>query len=73
MPNSDWDWYFKGYDISAILIFIASWIYCIINYGFLLGVGLGWLPSIIVAFVLSFLWPLVLVGIAAFLYLTFGK
>jgi len=45
----------------AVLTFAGSWIYCIYEYGFLFGVGLGWLPSLIVAFgvfVLSrLLWP----------------
>jgi hypothetical protein len=35
--------------IVAFITFVSSWIYCIANYGFLFGVGLGWLPSIIVA------------------------
>jgi hypothetical protein len=35
--------------VVAFIAFASSWIYCIAHYGFLLGVGLGWLPSIIVA------------------------
>jgi len=50
--------YWIGYLISWLLIFIGCWIYCIAHYGFLLGVGLGWLPSLIAAFVVSLLWPL---------------
>lgn len=39
-----------GYGLWAALItFAISWIYCIAAYGFLFGVGLGWLPSLIVA------------------------
>lgn len=53
--------------LSAIITFIASWIYCIAHYGFLLGVGLGWLPSAIVAvfvgFVVAYLWGLVAVAV----------
>ncbi len=33
----------------GLITFVSSWIYCIAAYGFLLGVGLGWLPSLIVA------------------------
>jgi hypothetical protein len=40
--------------MSGCLIFISSWIYCIANYGFLFGLGLGWFPSIIVAFIGGF-------------------
>ena len=62
----------EAYKIGAIitwlLIFIGSYIYCIANYGFLLGVGLGWLPSAIVATIFCWLWPLyalvVLLGVA---------
>jgi hypothetical protein len=36
--------------IVGFITFASSWIYCMATYGFLFGVGLGWLPSIIVAF-----------------------
>ena len=39
--------------------FIGCWIYCISEYGFLLGVGLGWLPSLITGVVVGALWPIV--------------
>ena len=48
-----------GFVITWIVTFIGSWIYCIAAYGFLFGVGLGWLPSAIVATVAAFLWPLI--------------
>ena len=35
--------------LAALAAFAASWVYCIFHYGYLLGVGLGWLPSIVVA------------------------
>jgi len=54
------DGYWLGYKISWVLIFIGSWIYCIASYGFLLGVGLGWLPSLIVASIGAFLWQIAL-------------
>jgi hypothetical protein len=59
------EWYRVGYKISWVLIFICCWIYCIASYGFLMGVGLGWLPSAIVASLASFLWPLLVVGVVA--------
>lgn len=33
----------------GVMAFLASWVYCIFEYGFLLGVGAGWLPSAIVS------------------------
>ena len=59
--------------ISGVLIFIGAYIYCIATYGFLLGLGLGWLPSGIVAAIvggaLVLLWgPAVFLLSLMFLY-----
>ncbi len=35
--------------LVGIAAFIGSWIYCISEYGYLLGVTLGWIPGVIVA------------------------
>lgn len=56
--------YFTGFWVVAVPTFIGCYIYCIVSYGFLLGVGLGWLPSAITAVVAGLLWPIVLVAIA---------
>jgi hypothetical protein len=62
--------------ITAVLVFIGCWIYCIAAYGFLLGVGLGWLPSGICAalagIVVRFTWPLIALGIAFLAWGMFG-
>ncbi len=46
--------------ITGLLTFIAAYIYCIATYGFLFGLGLGWLPSGILAAIVGgltvFLW-----------------
>jgi hypothetical protein len=51
-------WYFRigaGFGlISAIVTFFASWWYCTVTYGYLLGFGLGWLPSLILAVIVFF-------------------
>lgn len=57
--------YAWGVIIVGSIVFIGSWIYCIFTYGFLFGVGLGWLPSAIVAVIAGLLWPLL--AIIAFL------
>jgi hypothetical protein len=41
----------------GFITFICSWIYCINEYGFLWGFGLGWIPSFMLAAILGFLWP----------------
>lgn len=56
--------YETGSAITALIVFIGTWIYCISAYGFLFGVGLGWLPSLIVAAIVGFLWPLILLVVA---------
>lgn len=48
--------------IVWFVTFFGCWIYCIAAYGFLLGVGIGWLPSAIAATVAAFLWPLVAIA-----------
>ena len=54
---------------SAGLTFIASWIYCISEYGFLFGFGLGWLPAailaVLVGLVFRYLWPLLALVLGA--------
>ncbi|MEX1205815.1 MAG: hypothetical protein WEB85_11245 [Dongiaceae bacterium] len=58
----------KGYKVGFVLFwviaFIGFWIYAINEYGFLLGVGVGWFPAAIAATVVAALWPLImLVGV----------
>ena len=47
----------------GFLTFAGCWIYCISTYGFLFGVGLGWLPAIICAGFAALLWPLAVVAV----------
>jgi hypothetical protein len=59
--------------VVGALIFVGSYIYCIVTYGFLWGLGFGWLPSaisaVIVKEVVTFLWaPILAVAILAALY-----
>ena len=65
--------YSVGFGITWVITFIGCWIYCIAAYGFLLGVGLGWLPSGITALVVAALWPLVAFLIVAAVLLIFSK
>ncbi len=65
--------YQVGAAITWFLIFIGAWIYCIAAYGFLLGVGLGWLAAGIAATVLCWFWPLYLLGAVGLALLILGK
>jgi len=65
----EYRWYWIGYRICFVLVFFGCWIYCIASYGFLFGLGLGWLPSGITAAVVSFLWPLLVAALVILLWL----
>lgn len=63
-PGSSIDWsliYFAGAGITGVVTFVGSWIYCIATYGYLFGVGLGWLPSLIVGTLAGYLWPIIVI------------
>jgi hypothetical protein len=54
--------------VAGVVTFVGAYIYCILTYGFLFGLGLGWLPSLILAgitgWAVVFLWgPAVIIGL----------
>jgi len=65
--------YIAGAWLTGIVTFIGCWIYCIATYGFLFGVGLGWLPSAICAVIAAVLWPLIALAVAMLAYFIFAK
>lgn len=70
----DWDtFYLIGGFVAGPIAFIACWIYAIASWGFLLGVGLGWIPSLFIAVIARFIWPLLalvlVVGIAVITFI----
>lgn len=44
--------------ITGAIAFIFVWIYAISQWGFLVGISLGWIPAIITALLAAILWPL---------------
>jgi hypothetical protein len=62
--NNEGGCYAGGFAITFFLVFIGTWIYCIAAYGFLLGVGLGWLPAAICGMLAGLLWPLLWLAVA---------
>ena len=62
------DWYTTGALITGIIVFLVVWIYAISEWGFLVGVALGWLPAAIVGSIAGLLWPVVAL-IIAYLFL----
>lgn len=69
MKTTPSDIYAVGAVVIGGLTCIVSWVYCIATYGFLLGLGLGWIPSAMVATILGALWPLVVVVLIAIIVL----
>ncbi|GAB1534981.1 hypothetical protein ADMFC3_06120 [Geovibrio sp. ADMFC3] len=53
------------------VVFVIAYVYCVKNYGLLLGGGIGWLPSVIVAYVAGLIWPAV-IAFAAFMVISGG-
>ena len=49
--------------LVAAITFVICWIYAIAAYGWFLGLGLGWLPSIFIALIAGFLWRLILLAL----------
>lgn len=53
--------------LAALATFLGAWGYCVAEYGFLFGFGLGWLPAAILAAIVGlgvrFLWPLLALGL----------
>ncbi len=62
--------------LSAAAVFIGAWAHCVATYGFLFGLGLGWLPAAISAglalILIRWLWlPIIAVLAFAFLKASF--
>ena len=64
-----WTLYRVGFWITAVVTFFCCWIYTIVASGFIVGVLIGWLPSLIAAAVIGALWPVIVVGIVVTAYL----
>lgn len=63
--------YIVAATITGTVVFVIAWIYAIAEYGFLLGVGLGWLPAGIIGVVAGIAWPLIALAVAGLAYLAF--
>lgn len=53
--------------VMGIVTFFASYAFCITKYGFLIGFGLGWLPSAMLALAITaiarFAWPFLIIAL----------
>jgi hypothetical protein len=56
--------------VAGVVTFIGTWAYCVMTYGFVLGLGLGWFPAAICAGVVG--WATVVLWGAALLILVIG-
>jgi hypothetical protein len=44
--------------IIGLLVFLGIWIYAFSQWGFLIGLMFGWIPSMIGAIIAAYVWPL---------------
>jgi hypothetical protein len=59
--------------IIGVITFFGCWIYAASEWGFLLGFGLGWIPSFFIGLIAGFIGPAILVivlfiGAGLFIY-----
>lgn len=55
--------------IIGVITFFACWIYAAYEWGFLLGVGFGWIPSLFIAIIAGFIGPLLIaIGIIILIF-----
>jgi len=54
--------------ITGLVVFICIFIYAMSEWGFLLGLAVGWLPALIGGFIAGVCWPIIwlIVGIVLF-------
>jgi len=59
-PAEKGDWiagyFIVGYVLgvtAGVITFVSAYIWCVAEYGFLFGLGLGWLPSMILAYLVG--------------------
>lgn len=50
--------YLLGAVVVGFITFVGAWGWCIYTYGFMIGVGFGWFPSLITGVIVGALWPL---------------
>ncbi|MCM2263748.1 MAG: hypothetical protein NDI73_00995 [Desulfuromonadales bacterium] len=53
----------------GVSVFFGSWVYAIKTYGWFLGLGLGWIPSIFLGVMAGLFWPvaiLIVLGLLLF-------
>jgi hypothetical protein len=48
-----------GWKVTGVIFFIGLWIYAFSEWGFLIGLAIGWLPALIGALIAAYLWPLI--------------
>ena len=58
------DVYGIGRLLTGVIVFAVCWIYAIVSFGWFLGIGLGWIPSLVIAGIAGFLWPVIAVAVA---------
>ena len=54
-------------NLIGVITFISCWVYSIAASGFIIGVLIGWIPSLLVAVIIGVIWPFLAI-IALFIW-----
>ena len=52
------NWYKVGACITGVIVFFLVWIIALFEWGFLVGLSIGWFPAAIAGVVGGLLWPI---------------
>lgn len=51
--------------LFGIIAGVVTWVAAIVSWGFLLGVGFGWIPAIVVGVIVAMVWPVIALALLA--------
>ena len=54
------DTYQLGFAITGGITFLGVWAFACFQWGFLVGLAIGWLPALIAGAIVGALWPILL-------------
>ena len=61
--DDEMELYRGGVKVVGWPVFVLAWLYAVTQYGFFLGVGLGWIPAAVIGLVVGALWPVLLIAV----------
>ena len=59
----------KSMTIVGVIVFLIGWVYAIGAFGFFIGLGLGWIPALVIAWIVD----LVVIAVFGLTLVIFSK